>query len=568
MKDTVFLKSSTAVCGPTLLALLLCHLFIGGCGSGDKTRSSKEAYAPKILENQNDNDLFLPDYSYAGYRFGETQLPKLSPTLKVTDFGAIPDDGKDDTEALKKAFEHAHQAKGKVVLGFPKGRFILKDILYIERSDFVLQGAGSSADGTVLYMPEPLKQLPVPSSLQELFEYIVETRSRHVDRRKKINKPFSVYAWSGGYIWVRIPGQRVKYYLDKFDKETAPLARASAGKRGEYEFTVDTSDALKKGRLLRIAWFNTQGKNSSFIDHLYGDKKVKHVGKRHWETPGRPLITQEVTIVKITGNKIQIKDPLLHDLRPEWNPVLIDWPHHEEVGIEHLRFEFKEREYAGHHIERGDNAIYLTGAAHSWIRDVTIHNCDNGVLADGAANFTVDGLEVTGRLRHYSISLGSVYNGLATNITSKGPATHAISFNTRARKSVYSGVHMPDDPILDMHSGANQQNLFEKITARLEKPTDSIWKETGARYWKPTQGAFTTFWNIKIDFDFSKESNSAIPMKGISDGPAARLVGISANYPISIEYGPAAYQEGINETNLTVPSLYEYQLKKRLSSKH
>ena len=49
------------------------------------------------------------------------------------------------------------------------------------------------------------------------------------------------------------------------------------------------------------------------------------------------------------------------------------------------------------------------------------------------------------------------------------------------------------------------------------------------------------------------------------DGPSARLVGLTANYPIDIMYGPNAYMEGINKSDIAVPSLYEYQLKKRLA---
>ena len=40
----------------------------------------------------------LPDFSYAGYHAGEKELPDEAITVSVRDFGAIPDDGVDDTE--------------------------------------------------------------------------------------------------------------------------------------------------------------------------------------------------------------------------------------------------------------------------------------------------------------------------------------------------------------------------------------------------------------------------------------------------------------------------------------
>jgi hypothetical protein len=272
-----------------------------------------------------------------------------------------------------------------------------------------------------------------------------------------------------------------------------------------------------------------------------------------------------VTIVELERNRVVIKEPLLHDLRPEWHPVVARWSHLEEVGIEHFRFEFPRRAYAGHHLADGYNAVYLTGLAHSWARDLTIHNADNGILAEESTNLTIDNILVTGRLRHYSVSLGSVHNVLAQNIISKGPVLHAISFNTRARRNVFSGVRLLDDPSLDMHSGANQQNLFENIEARITNKKYSIWKNAGPSYWKPNHGPFTTFWNIKLDFDFHHPPGKLVALAGIQDSPEARIIGVFGNYPVKIEYGKSPYMECNNQGALAVKSLYQYQLERRLA---
>ena len=89
----------------------------------------------------------------------------------------------------------------------------------------------------------------------------------------------------------------------------------------------------------------------------------------------------------------------------------------------------------------------------------------------------------------------------------------------------------------------------------------------GAGYWAPTHGAFSTFWNIQSQFTYENPEGQPIQISGVTDGPSARLVGITANYPMEITYGPDAYKEGINSKNIAVPSLYEYQLKQRLTSK-
>jgi hypothetical protein len=58
---------------------------------------------------------------------------------------------------------------------------------------------------------------------------------------------------------------------------------------------------------------------------------------------------------------------------------------------------------------------------------------------------------------------------------------------------------------------------------------------------------------------------AAIDLKGEDEGPHARIVGFSANRPIAFDYGPDAYVEGVNRPDVGVPSLYAYQLRRRLN---
>ena len=118
-----------------------------------------DSWTPKILS---DETLYLPDWSTAGYAWGERDIPVLEPTLYAKDFGVVADDGEDDSEALQAAFKAVHEAEGTVVLRLPAGKIILSEILYIERSNFVLQGAGDVEGGTVIYMPKALSEIPDP----------------------------------------------------------------------------------------------------------------------------------------------------------------------------------------------------------------------------------------------------------------------------------------------------------------------------------------------------------------------------------------------------------------------
>lgn len=100
----------------------------------------------------------LPDYSYAGYGFGVGVIPTDPGTvINVTDHGAVPDDGKDDAKAILKALAAADAMKGRVTIRFPKGRIQIGEIIPIERSELILDGAGEGKGGTEFYFPRPKK---------------------------------------------------------------------------------------------------------------------------------------------------------------------------------------------------------------------------------------------------------------------------------------------------------------------------------------------------------------------------------------------------------------------------
>lgn len=527
------------------------------------------SWTPHILSEEGQQEHYLPDFSYAGYRWGEVPIPEAIEThtvIDVTDFGAVPDDRQDDTEALQRALQAAHDTEGPVVLQLPPGRFILTDILYIERSDFVLRGAGSGEGGTTLYMPRPLEQLPTPKYMGELEEYLVSNDKRQRERDRGVDEPYSLYSWAGGFIWTNYPGARGKTYMATYDEPQHRLATVESGRRGEHTLKVADASALVPGQLVRINWYNTEGEESSLLDYLYDYKEGLEIGLRHWENPDVALTRQEVTITGIEGRTVHLKEPLLHDLRPEWQPDLTTWDHIREVGIEHLRFEFLYEEYRYHHVEYGFNAIYLTNTAHSWVRDVTFVNGDSGVLTDMCSNITIENVDIFGRQYHYGVHYGDCYNMLARNVYVAAPVVHTFSFNTGSRMCVYTQSAATHAPTLDQHSGLNYQNLFDDIVVYQADPDHDAIATGGARYWKPSHAAFPVFWNVRLRFQFPEPETLPVEVRGITDGPSARLIGLRANYPIELSYGPDAYVEGLNRPGLAVPSLYEYQLRKRLGT--
>lgn len=530
----------------------------------------------RILDKSDSNSVanYLPDFSYAGYNHGVGDLPILEgEKIHVTDYGVVPNDDIDDSLGFLEALEDAHKIKGPVVIQLPAGQLLVSEILQISRSDIVIRGAGSGAGGTELHMPRPLQMVDRSNHLDELREYLLKYDKRQREANKNIDFLFSEYSWTGGFIWVQKKGTRAAAYLESKDPKPSSLAKALTGTRGETVIRVDKSANLNLGDVIELQWFNRQGEKGALIDEIYG-KAAVGVGSHHWTFQDRPLVRQKTKILSKNGNQVTISDPLLHNISDVVPAYLASWDHIQNVGIENLRLTFPKAIAFGHHLERGYNGIYFTSVFDGWIKDVTIENADSGILTYNSANVTISDIQTLGdRAAHYSVHAGNVHNMLVRNLTVNNPALHSLSVNTQSTKCVFQNAIVNSVPALDQHSGANHQNLFDNVTVRIDALRDEngpfypIWNGSGAPYWRPGHGRYNTTWNLKLDVVSGAAKGETVTLRGASEGPDARIVGVSGNREFEIDYSPTPYLEGINREMSDVPSLYSYQLAQRTKSK-
>lgn len=523
---------------------------------------------PEILESKKEiKENYLPDFSFAGYHWGEKQIPESrGRIISSTDFGVVANDSLDDSKALLKALEETKKMEGNIILQLPPGRIILSEILFIERSNFVLRGAGVGKYGTEIYCPRPMRLMKDPESFKELREYLLEFNKRQLETENNIDLPFSQYAWSGGIIWTQVPGERVKTYMEKYDEPKTTVAQVIAGERGEHTLKVSGMNNIAVGDVIQLELFNKNGEDGAIVNDLYKGTAVK-VGSHHWNFPTLPILRQQVKIVSKSGNTLRIKSPLTISIREDYRARLVKWDHLEEVGIEHLRISFPDGPKIAHHVEEGYNGIYLTRLYNGWVNDVIITNADSGILTESVANTSIQNVITKGnREAHYSVAMSGVFNVLVKNLKVYNKVIHPLSFNTFSTKSVYQNCEVFVAPILDQHSGANHQNLFDNISVHVVPKNNSypLFKGGGAGYWKPSHGAYSTFWNIKIHFLSSLDQKKPILLYGMKDGPYARLIGVHGNHPLEVKYGPKAYIKMSNH-KISPVSLYNYQLEKRLN---
>ncbi|GAC12651.1 glycosyl hydrolase family 28-related protein [Paraglaciecola chathamensis] len=517
------------------------------------------------------SNVYMPDFSYAGYHFGEKEIVTEADTtyINITDFDAFPNDNKDDTKAILSALNFAHSVKGHVTVSFPKGRFIIKDILRISRSNITISGKGMGTQGTQLYFPMPLSIIDKTPLLDELRNYLRLHNKKQHDAEIYIDDYFSEYSWSGGVIWIQKEGTRPVPYLEELDEQLPKLATITEGKRGTKALKVSDASKISVGDVLRIDWHNKNGKQAGIIKSIYGDTDLM-IGSHHFDFPNRPLVMQPTQVKSVSGNMIEIADPLLHDINKDIPAHLSSWEHLEEVGIEGISIQFPTGDTYGHHVEQGFNGIYLTSVFNGWIRNVSFSNADSALLTENSGNVTISNIRSDGtRFGHYGIHLGSVHNFLVEDVKISNPTVHTFSMNTKSTKSVFLRGEAFTQPSLDQHAGANHQNLYDNMIFHVEAVRDEegpyydLWFGGGAGYWQPGHGRYNTTWNAKIFVESGANSNETVRILGKTEGPDARVIGMYGNRKLAVEHYPSPHIADIN-SKVAIPSLYEYQKQKRL----
>ncbi|MEL7042279.1 MAG: hypothetical protein AAGL90_12195 [Pseudomonadota bacterium] len=511
----------------------------------------------------------LPDFSYAGYKFGLGEIPSArGEIIHATDFGVISDDGLDDSSAMLDAIDAAHAVSGPVTLQLPSGRIVVSEILPMTRSDFILRGTGAGAGGTELHFPRPLRDIDQSTRLEELRTYLRKYEKRQREPARNINELFSEYSWTGGFIWVQKPDTRAAAYLEEYDPEITRLATITTGLRGNRHFDVISADALQIGDAVQIHWFNRAGETGPLLNEIYGDTDLA-IGSHHWTFAERPLVRQTTRIVSISGNRIEIGDPLLHDISDAIPAQISQWDHLEHVGLEDFSISFPESPYFGHHLERGYNGIYVTSTIDGWVRDVRFRNADSGILTYNSANLTIENIRSEGdRPAHYAVHLGNVHNVLVRNLTVENPVIHSLTFNTQSTKSVYQNATVLNGSVLDQHAGANHQNLFDNVTLYVRperrdgRPFYPIWNGSGAPYWQPGHGRFNTTWNLNVIVENGAGRDETVILDGLAEGPEAFIVGVHGNRAFEVDYRPAPRVLDVN-AQPDVRSLYDWQLEQR-----
>lgn len=369
-------------------------------------------------------ETLLPDFSYAGYAHGSSPIPdKGGPVFNVEKYGAVPDDGKNDSKAIQKAVSACETAGGGVVL-FPKGVFILNDDaatatrarVKITKSGVVLRGAGSGEGGTVLFSPAEM---------------------RPEDPKKM---------WSGRSPFV-ISGEMRQGA--KKAVVTAPSAK------GSLALTVGVGHGFKAGDRF-ILRMERKGKAAgSFV--------APHDWNPQWSAG---IEIQEIhEVAAVAGNVLRLAEPLMIGV-----DNIGDWRVEEArfisgIGIESLRFRGAWKGIFVHHRSWQDDSawrgIQMTRCQNSWIRNCVFEDMNWPIQVADSRQLTMENLDFVGTRGHFGFQTLGTYGILGLKLRDMAGHHHGPSLQGGACCTVYHRCSWAPNTSFDSHANNPYATLHD-----------------------------------------------------------------------------------------------------------
>jgi len=463
----------------------------------------------------------LPDFSFAGYRSGEAPIPTPAATVSVMEFGAVGDGIADDTAA----FENAIAAATSGAITIPEGRFKITRVLYIRKSNIVLRGAGPTL--TTLVFPYHLTELlgPPPGT-----------------------PGLESWSWGGGLIWV------------EGEENTTKLADVTANAtRGSKILTVSSTAGLAVGQMIRLTMTDPDG---SLGRHIHADQLDAHP-----TLVGRRLVRFPSKITAISGNEITLERPLRHDVKTHWSPEIRSFSGQlEEVGLEGFSMEFPTRQYNGHYNEDGFNGIWMDNVTNSWVRDINVHNFENGIMIERSIFSTVDNVTLTADEANRRFDSGNYFTGhhgiqlrrsddcMVSNFSIPTRTYHDLTVEDTTGCVYMKGSGV--DLNFDHHTYLPHENLFTEIDIG---DGTRHFASSGSR--QPESAARETIWNVSSTNPVTTLPNPS-PSRGL--WPQPNFIGF--NTTLATSKDPVLpWIEAIAPASLTPSNLYEAQFSRRLS---
>lgn len=572
----------------------------------------------------------LPDFSCAGYQMGNTPPPDIDKLISgkpcvgknsigpsrsidlqhmfdVTDprFGAIPNDGVDDTAAIQSAIDAASNAGGGVVF-LPKGRYEIHKspadgFLRISHDNIIIRGEGRQ------YPASHTEQTDQTPKNLKFSETILHFGSP--GRPDRIYRLGTVPAEKEGRHWtaLAVMGSESSQELTRYTKNVM---------RGSKEVYVIDSANLVSGQTVIIE-FDDPVIDSEHPDPAKADIAVQlthplKLVRDQSDTFGK--VSKKITwIVKIDKvldkNRILLSEPARFDQFFRYSPRILSFNGVKGVGIENLTIQSSWLGGYRHHkpyLGKDDKIVrtakeqdYLWGgiwvsfAVDGWIRNVNFRNLTQGTIFSKCAYITASDLVFEGLDGHAGVTIAQSHSNLVERAHFFARLVHPVSLKNFASGNVitdcetyYDGrdSHNATDAVIDFHGLFPYENLFDNMRGFYVCPG-------GDTSVMPHAGVRNVFWNIEApekmscySCDLKDEFMRTYDYANTSSGTSATMyeyqpqgffVGITrrGDKKVTMRGDSMDKQnswmrvEGLNRKDTAIPSLYKAQRSLRVNKR-
>ncbi len=472
-------------------------------------------------------DFRLADFSFAGYRAGEDSLPNRKPDITLSP--ETGDNVKRINDAIRKLAKlptDSRGIRGKLLL--KAGTWEIGDEIRIFHSGIILAGEG--ADKTFLY----------------------------VNSRKFARKAAISVSGPSSEEWKRIPAgtHRAKMLEDPPDQATF--------------VRVETADTFKPGQMVIVRqWPSREFSRAHGAD-----------GIKFWPASLDNTAIKFARMIRdVRGDTLLFTEPLRYPLHVRYGAHVFPAAFLQEVGIENFSIGFAKGDGVGGMASTNRAAaIYMNDVMNGWVRGVKSYQRDEnsahlqsyGITLRACKWITVQDCSMQDPQNKGVGGNGYLYNPVTSDAilfrrcrASGGRHNFALHYSS-------SGCVITDSYSAysrsDFHQFLSTENLFDNFTLEGDSLTAGNRGDKSQGAWWTTAKA--TLWNLK--------GSGAVYLNSWHRG---YLIGVAPGIRVGTgtqnilqDYGDTYLPElqwvepGPEGEALDPPSLYEFQLKERLSS--
>jgi len=408
-----------------------------------------------VNAKKNGTEAILPDFSYAGYKYSEVEIPHLNfKIFDVTKYGAKPNDKRSDKKAIKKAIAAATK-NGQGIVYFPKGKYYIntkkddQSIIRISSSKIIFRGEDEK--NTVLFFD---KDLPP------------------TDPTKLWTCPSAIKVSTVGN-----------------DKSLTTIT--SNSKRETRSIQVANASKIKKGD-----WLILKVKNNSKDLIAYDVQPL--IPEPEWKSilDKGVIVNERHQVASVKGKTITFLEPIHYDIQAKHKWKVYSFAHVNHVGFENITFEGNWLKKFKHHRSAQDDGgwsiLSISKAVNSWIKDCTFKNVNNSAGFSSSAACTALNITIEGNLGHSSIHAGGGSTGiLLANINDKAGMHHAagVGGGSTTGTVIWRSKH-PAHTSFESHASQPRCTLFDNVEGGF-----FLGRAGGARQNLPNHGRYLVLWN-------------------------------------------------------------------------